>query len=115
MFTYGKYSSQEFIKYIQSYQKVPSTSLCANPRPVLAGIQAMGGEERRGETTAWDRPHPRPALLPQLRPDLVRHNEARRRPLQDPLLCALPGPHTCPWAALQLHRLRQILQLPRRE
>lgn len=81
----------------------------------LIGLPAVGGEERGREATTRHQPHPRPALLPQLREDLVRDNEAGRRTLQDPLFRALPGADSCPWAAVELAGLCHVLQLPRRE
>ena len=44
----------------------------------------------------------RPAVLPQLRADLVRLHEAGGRGDQDQVQCPLPGPHQGPGPAIKL-------------
>lgn len=74
----------------------------------------MGEAARRGASSAGHLPHARPALFPQLRPDLVRLDAAGGRADQDPLLGALAGTRARAGAALQLQGLFQGLQLPAR-
>lgn len=74
----------------------------------------MGEAARRGTSSARHLPHARPALFPQLRPNLVRLDAAGGRADQDPLLGALAGAGAGSWAALQLQGLFQGLQLPTR-
>jgi hypothetical protein len=50
------------------------------------GLQEVGGEARRGAWPPWDKPHTRPTLLPQLRPDLVWFYEARRRSYENTVI-----------------------------
>ena len=66
------------------------------------GIQEVGPAPRRGAPAAGAEHDARPALLPQLRPDLVRLHAAGGRPHQDQVVGALARPHQGPGAALQL-------------
>jgi hypothetical protein len=80
----------------------------------VEGLQKVGEATRRGASPAGHHPHARPALFPQLRPDLVRLDAAGGRANQDPLLGALTGAGAGAGAALQLQGLFQGLQLPAR-
>jgi len=77
-----------------------------------AGLQEMGIEIWWGARTAWDEPHTRSTVLPQLRPDLVRFYETRRRPHQDTFLGSFSWPHKGTGPIVKLLGLRESLQLP---
>jgi len=77
-----------------------------------AGVQEVGSEIRRGARTAWNEPHTRPAVLPQLRSDLVRLHETRRRPHQDTFIGSFSWPHKSIGPTVKLLGLRESLQLP---
>ena len=62
----------------------------------------MGSAPRRGAAAAGAEHDARPALLPQLRPDLVRLHATRGRPHQDQVLGPLTGTHQGPRTTLQL-------------
>lgn len=79
-----------------------------------AGVPEVGGQTRRGAPAAGHQPDAQPALLPQLRADLVRLHAARGRPEQGALLRAPARPHPRAGPALQLGRLRRGLRLPAR-
>ena len=68
----------------------------------LAGIQEVGSAPRRGAAAAGAEHDARPALLPQLRPDLVRLHAPRGRSHQDQVLGPLAGTHQGARTALQL-------------
>lgn len=57
-------------------------------------------------------PDSRPAVLPELCANLVRHDETGGRADQDPLVGPLARTDPRPRPALQLARIRQGLQLP---
>ena len=62
----------------------------------------MGSAPRRGAAAAGAEHDARPALLPQLRADLVRLHAPRGRPHQDQVLGPLAGTHQGARTALQL-------------
>ena len=68
----------------------------------LAGLQEVGAAPRRGAAAAGAEHDARPALLPQLRPDLVRLHATRGRPHQDQVLGPLAGTHQGPGTTLKL-------------
>lgn len=57
-------------------------------------------------------PNPRPAVLPELRADLVRVDASGGRADQDPVIGALAGPHPGAWAPVQQLGLRRGVRLP---
>ena len=71
----------------------------------------MGGATRRGARPARPQHDARPAVLPQLRPDLVRLHEAGGRGDQDQVQRPLPGPHQGPGPAVKLSRILSSLRL----
>ena len=73
-----------------------------NDIPGVPRLQEVGGGARRGGGAARPQHDARPALLPQLRPDLVWVHEAGRRPLQSQVISTLPRPHQSPRATLKL-------------
>ena len=68
----------------------------------LAGLQEVGAAPRRGAAAARAEHDARSAVLPQLRPDLVRLHAARGRPHQDQVLGPLAGAHQGPRTTLKL-------------
>lgn len=67
----------------------------------------MGIPARRGAGPARPQPDAQPAVLPELRADLVRLHAAGGRPDEDPVQRALAGAGAGAGAALQLLGLRQ--------
>ena len=65
-------------------------------------LQEVGGGARRGGGAARPQHDARPALLPQLRADLVRLHAPRGRPHQDQVLGPLAGTHQGARTALKL-------------
>ena len=78
---------------------------------VVPGLQEVGGATRRGARPAGPQHDSRPAVLPQLRPDLVRLHEARGRRDQDPVQRAQPRPHQGAGPAVKLSRILSSLRL----
>jgi hypothetical protein len=81
---------------------------------LFAGVQEVGVPARRGARPARAQSDPRPALLPQLRPDLVRLDAAGGRPHQGQVERALPRTHQGAGAAIQLVGFRQRLRMSAR-
>jgi hypothetical protein len=77
-----------------------------------AGLQEVGSEIWRGARTAWNEPHTRSAVRPQLRSDLVRFYETRRRPHQDTFIGSFSWSHKGTGPTVKLLGLRESLQLP---
>lgn len=78
------------------------------------GLPQVGAEARRGAPAARPRSVAQPAVLPQLRADLVRLDAAGGRPQQDPLVGALARLCARPGAAVQFARLCADLRLSAR-
>jgi len=76
------------------------------------GLQEMGDIARAGAAVARLEHDPRPAVLSQLRPNLVWIDAAGGRSDQDPVRGPLAGIRPCPGATFEFARLRQRLQLP---
>lgn len=74
----------------------------------------MGDQARRGTAAARHRHDARSAVLPELRPDLVRLDAARGRADQVPVVRALARAHARLGTALELGRLRQGVPMSRR-
>ena len=69
---------------------------------LFSGLPEVGVRARGGGPPPRPVHEPRPALLPQLRADLVRVDEARGRANQDQVFRALSGAHQGARAAVQL-------------
>ena len=82
--------------------------------PLFSGLprlQEVGCPARVGARPAGAQHDARPAVLPQLRPDLVRLHEAGGRGDQDQVQRPLPGPHQGPGPAVKLSRILSSLRL----
>lgn len=74
----------------------------------------MGVQARGGTAVARHRHDARPAVLPELRADLVRFDAARGRADQVPVVRALAGADEGVGTAVELRRLRQGLPVSAR-
>lgn len=82
---------------------------------LISGLQEVGAEARRGARIAGIEPEPRPAVLPQLRANLVRTNAARRCDYEDPIVGAFPRDNSGHWAVIEFERFRKGVQLSPRK
>lgn len=81
---------------------------------VCAGLQKMGIPVWRRASPSGNQSNAQPAILSQLRADLVWLNAPRRRAHQDPVLGSFPGTRAGAGSSVQQLGLRQSLLLPAR-
>lgn len=98
-----------------TFRTFPHQAACFTSFIRISGLSSVGREERGGEAAPRHQTQPWPAVLPELRQNLVWNNAPWGRPLQDQVLSAFPWAHPRPRASLQLGGLREGLPLPGRE